>query len=102
MEKTFAEQNFKYEDLAVDKCDTKNVYFLKHSWICCICAFSMTGQYQDILDLETNFAYKFYQTHGRDRFYQEFKDEYSNSGYTQFIGRTINELGMVIISLHYF
>ncbi|WP_019026388.1 serine hydrolase [Colwellia piezophila] len=55
------------------------------------------GTYEPIKPLEMNFAYNYYKEKGKDKFYNGFKDEYKQAGYSQFIGRVINELGMQLL-----
>lgn len=63
-----------------------------------ILSFLKTGKYEPIKPLEINFAYKYYQDEGKQQFSEHFKKAYIDNGYTQFIGRTINELGMELLS----
>lgn len=55
------------------------------------------GHFQDIRLPEMNYAYHFYKQQGKTRFYADFQQHYADNGYTQFIGRTINELGMQLL-----
>ena len=57
------------------------------------------GKYAPIKQLEKNFAYAYYQSNGKQQFYEHFKQAYSDSGYNRFIGRTINELGMELLKV---
>lgn len=57
------------------------------------------GSYEPIKPLEMNFAYNYYKEKGKDKFYSGFKDEYKQAGYSQFIGRVINELGMQLLEV---
>ncbi len=60
-------------------------------------SFIKTGSYEDIQPLEINYAYGFYKTNGKEDFYKNFQKSYEVKGYTRFIGRTINELGMQLL-----
>jgi CubicO group peptidase (beta-lactamase class C family) len=60
-------------------------------------SFIKTGDYDEVTDFASRYAYSFYEQHGKEHFYKEFKEQYKLSGYKQFIGRTINELGMQLI-----
>jgi len=60
-------------------------------------SFINTGTYKKIRPHEINFAYSFYKDKGKDQFYRDFKETYTESGYSQFIGRVINELGMQLL-----
>jgi CubicO group peptidase (beta-lactamase class C family) len=60
-------------------------------------SFIKTGSYEEIRPLEINYAYRFYRTNGKEDFYKNFQKNYEAEGYTQFIGRTINELGMQLL-----
>lgn len=60
-------------------------------------SFIKTGSYEEIRPLEINYAYGFYKTNGKEDFYKNFQNAYKAKGYTQFIGRTINELGMQLL-----
>lgn len=62
-----------------------------------ILSFLKNGEYEPIRQLEKNFAFEFYQTKGKKQFARHFKQAYSDSGYTQFIGRTVNDLGMELL-----
>lgn len=44
-----------------------------------------------------NFAFKYYQSKGKQQFYKHFKQVYNDNGYSRFIGRTINEVGMGLL-----
>lgn len=56
------------------------------------------GEYQPIRQLEKNFAFEYYQSKGKQKFYKHFKKAYNDNGYSRFIGRTINEVGMELIN----
>ncbi|MCQ8850178.1 serine hydrolase [Alteromonas stellipolaris] len=56
------------------------------------------GEYQPVKQLEKNFAFEYYQSKGKQQFYKHFKQIYNDNGYSRFIGRTINELGMELIN----
>ncbi|WP_371379371.1 serine hydrolase [Thalassotalea aquiviva] len=62
-----------------------------------ILSFIKNGEYESIRPLEKNFAFKYYQTKGKQPFAKHFKQAYRESGYKQFIGRTVNELGMELV-----
>jgi len=62
-----------------------------------VLSFLTQGEYEAIRQLEKNFAFEYYQKYGKQGFAKHFQQAYSDSGYTQFIGRTINELGMELI-----
>jgi CubicO group peptidase (beta-lactamase class C family) len=64
-----------------------------------ILSYIKKGSYETIKLLEMNFAYNYYKEKGRDKFYASFKDEYKKAGYSQFIGRVINELGMQLLEV---
>ena len=56
------------------------------------------GEYQPIRQLEKNFAFEHYQSKGKQQFYKHFKQVYNDNGYSRFIGRTINEVGMELLN----
>lgn len=56
------------------------------------------GEYQPIRQLEKNFAFEYYQSKGKQQFYKHFKQIYNDNGYSRFIGRTINEVGMELLN----
>ena len=56
-----------------------------------------TSDYPEIKLPETNFAYSLYRDIGKQAFIKTFKDAYQAAGYTQFIGRALNELGMEML-----
>lgn len=56
------------------------------------------GGYQPIKELEKNFAFEYYQSKGKQQFYKNFKQVYNDNGYSRFIGRTINEVGMELLN----
>ncbi|TQV77548.1 serine hydrolase [Aliikangiella marina] len=60
-------------------------------------SFIKTGSYQSARERAINYAYRIYKEQGKNRFYKNFKQHYEQDGYTQFIGRTINELGMQLM-----
>jgi CubicO group peptidase (beta-lactamase class C family) len=62
-----------------------------------IAAFIENGQYDEPTEHPINFTYKTYKTDGKDAFNRNFSKTYSQSGYTQFIGRVVNELGMQLL-----
>ena len=62
-----------------------------------ILSFIQNGKYEPIKPLEKNFAFEYYQSNGPKGFVQHFKKTYRENGYKQFIGRTINELGMELL-----
>lgn len=62
-----------------------------------VMSFLKTGTYEEVKQLEINFAYDFYSDNGKDLFYSDFRGKYIEFGYSQFLGRTINELGMQLI-----
>ena len=61
-------------------------------------SFIKTGSYSEILELETNYAYRYYTDKRKENLYTHFKYEYVKSCYTKFIGRTLNELGMQLLN----
>lgn len=61
-------------------------------------SFITKGNYPAIKPLEINYAFNLYKDKGKDHFYKTFQKSYTDYGYTQFIGRTINELGMQLLS----
>ncbi|WP_249935927.1 serine hydrolase [Pseudoalteromonas sp. S3785] len=62
-----------------------------------ILSFIQNGKYEPIKPLEKNFAFEYYQSNGPKGFVKHFKKTYRENGYKQFIGRTINELGMELL-----
>jgi CubicO group peptidase (beta-lactamase class C family) len=62
-----------------------------------ILSYIKNGSYEPIKPLEMNFAYDYYTDKGKNAFYNDFKDHYKKAGYSKFIGRVINELGMQLI-----
>lgn len=56
------------------------------------------GEYQPVKQLEKNFAFEYYQSKGKQQFYKNFKQIYNDNGYSRFIGRTINEVGMELLN----
>ncbi|TMO81460.1 serine hydrolase [Pseudoalteromonas sp. S3776] len=62
-----------------------------------ILSFIQNGKYEPIKPLEKNFAFEYYQSNGPKGFVKHFKRTYRENGYKQFIGRTINELGMELL-----
>ncbi|WP_218355201.1 serine hydrolase [Alteromonas lipotrueiana] len=62
-----------------------------------ILSFIKNGEYDSVRQLEKNFAYEYYKTNGKEKFSKHFKLAYSDEGYSRFIGRTINELGMELL-----
>ena len=56
------------------------------------------AEYQPIKQLENNFAFEYYQSQGKQKFYKHFKQAYNDNGYSRFIGRTINEVGMELLN----
>lgn len=62
-----------------------------------ILSFIQNGKYEPIKQFEKNFAFEYYQTNGPKGFVKHFKRTYRENGYKQFIGRTINELGMELL-----
>ena len=61
-------------------------------------SFITKGTYPAIKPLEINYAFNLYRDKGKEHFYKTFQNSYTDNGYTQFIGRTINELGMQLLS----
>jgi tetratricopeptide (TPR) repeat protein len=62
-----------------------------------IYSYIQTSEYVPATQLEKNFTFEYYQTKGKQTFFRHFKADYQDKGYTQFIGRTINELGMALL-----
>ena len=62
-----------------------------------ILSFIKNRDYKPVRQLEKNFAFEYYKTRGKHEFAKHFKQAYSDNGYTRFIGRTINELGMELL-----
>lgn len=62
-----------------------------------ILSFLQSGEYEPIRQLGKNFTFEYYQKVGKQRFISNFKQVYIDSGHTQFIGRTVNELGMELL-----
>jgi CubicO group peptidase (beta-lactamase class C family) len=60
-------------------------------------SFIKSGSYEEIRPLEVNYAYDIYKKNGKENFYKNFQKSYEANGHTQFIGRTINELGMQLL-----
>jgi len=63
-----------------------------------IYSFIAKGTYDAVVLPPHVYAYKQYQKLGAAVFRAEFKARYEADGYTQFIGRTLNELGMSLLS----
>lgn len=59
--------------------------------------FIKVGTYEETHPLEINYAYGIYKKDGKESFYINFQKYYAAKGYTQFIGGTINELGMQLL-----
>ena len=62
-----------------------------------VMSYLKTGTYEEVRPLEVNFAYSFYSENGKALFYKDFQNTHIEFGYSQFLGRTINELGMQLI-----
>lgn len=62
-----------------------------------ILSFIRSGEYEPVKQHVNNFTFQFYKKHGKNYFFENFKDAYDKSAYSQFIGRTINELGMQLL-----
>lgn len=62
-----------------------------------IMSYIKNGEYESVRQLGKNFAFEYYETKGKQQFGKHFKQAYSDSGYKQFIGRTVNELGMELL-----
>lgn len=62
-----------------------------------ILSYIQTGRYDSPRLAAINFAYSAYKTMGEADFLKDFKAHYEDKGYTQFIGRTVNELGMQLV-----
>ncbi len=60
-------------------------------------SFLTTNKSANVRALPTAFAYKFYQEHGNEKYQNAFQAAYKKEGYTGFIGRVINDLGMALI-----
>jgi CubicO group peptidase (beta-lactamase class C family) len=56
-----------------------------------------SGSYDPIILPPHVYAWKRYQEMGAESFKSDFVDRYKSDGYTQFIGRTLNELGMSLL-----
>ncbi|MCW8109447.1 serine hydrolase [Alteromonas ponticola] len=59
--------------------------------------FIQSTDYADIMLPPENFAYSRFKQLDSANFYNDFDAEYNHHGYTQFIGKTINVLGMQLI-----
>jgi CubicO group peptidase (beta-lactamase class C family) len=62
-----------------------------------IYSFINKGSYKPIVQPPHVYAWKCYKEMGREAFKSGFKARYEVDGYTQFIGRTLNELGMSLV-----
>lgn len=62
-----------------------------------ILSFIKNGSYEPIKPLEMNFMHSYYIENGKNKFYENFKEEYKKAGYSKFIGRVTNELGMQLL-----
>lgn len=59
--------------------------------------FIKDASYPKIVSRPINFTYDYYKTHGKAALFNQFRQHYEDSGYTEFIGRTVNELGMQLL-----
>ncbi len=63
-----------------------------------ILSFISTGEYSDITPKASNFAYQYYQSQQPEPSFSFFDQAYQKAGYNTFIGRTLNQLAMQLIS----
>ncbi len=62
-----------------------------------IYAFIKDASYPKIVSRPINFTYDYYKAHGKEALFNQFRQHYDDNGYTDFIGRTVNELGMQLL-----
>ncbi len=62
-----------------------------------IYSYIQTGSYDPVTLPPHVYAWKRYQEMGAETFKSDFAARYKSDGYTQFIGRTLNELGMSLL-----
>lgn len=60
-------------------------------------SYIQSGSYDPIALPPHVYAWKVYQDMGPDPFSSDFAERYKSDGYTQFVGRTLNELGMSLL-----
>lgn len=60
-------------------------------------SFIESGDKTQIRAMPTVFAYEFYKSHGKVKYFADFQSAYKETGYSGFIGRVINELGMALV-----
>lgn len=65
-----------------------------------ILTFINTGEYSEIKPKASNFAYQYYQTQRPEPSFSFFKEAYQKAGYSSFIGKTLNQLAMELITEH--
>lgn len=63
-----------------------------------IYSYIQSGSYDPIALPPVVFAWNNYQNLGPEAFQSDFRASYESAGYSQFIGRTLNELGMSLVS----
>lgn len=63
-----------------------------------IYSFIQTGAYEPIMLPPVVFAWEQYLDKGADTFTSNFLASYESAGYEQFVGRTLNELGMSLVN----
>ena len=63
-----------------------------------IYSFIQNGSYDPIMLPPVVFAWNAYQDLGAEAFESDFPTSYESAGYSQFIGRTLNELGMSLVN----
>lgn len=62
-----------------------------------ICSFIRSGRYDPVMLPPQVYTWRAYQAMGPEAFAAGFRDCYTEAGYTRFVGRTINELGMALL-----
>lgn len=65
-----------------------------------ILSFIKTGEYDAVHPKASNFAYQYYQSQHLEPSFSLFKQAYQDAGYNPFIGMTLNQLAMQLISEH--
>jgi CubicO group peptidase (beta-lactamase class C family) len=62
-----------------------------------ICSYIRTGSYDPVMLPPQAYAWQAYRDMGEDAFAAGFRERYASAGYTRFVGRTVNELGMSLL-----
>ena len=63
-----------------------------------IYSYIQTGTYDPVVLPPVAFAWEMYVEMGQDTFASDFPESYQSAGYSQFVGRTLNELGMSLVN----